>query len=161
MLENAWMLELQHLACQAENELIQGTAEPAEVRQASLKGALCCKEGVRQRRQLASQLCKDRGSRQMATYKPLLPPEGFTCVSTELWDGCRGTPADSSRKLSRQAHSCSCTDVSFASSLAVGLDCCCILHYARMRGTRRQALQSVYWWYLQAANECETKSAYL
>ena len=67
MLKNAWMLELQYLARQAENELVQGTAEPAEVRQASLKGSLCRKEGIGQRRQHASQLCKDQGSRQVAT----------------------------------------------------------------------------------------------
>ena len=83
MLENAWMFELQYLARQVENELVQGTAEPTEVRQASLKGGLCCKEGVRQRRQPAGQLCEDRGSRQVAIRKPLLPPEGFICVSTE------------------------------------------------------------------------------
>ena len=84
LLENARMLELQYLARQAEDKLAQGAAEPPEIRQASLKGGLCCKEGVRQRRQLASQLCKDRGSRQVAIRKPLLPPEGVTCVSTEL-----------------------------------------------------------------------------
>ena len=84
MLENAWMLDLQYLARQAEDELVQGAAEPAEVRQASLKDGLCCKEGIRKRRQLASELCEDQGSRQVAICKPLLPPEGVTCVSTEL-----------------------------------------------------------------------------